>query len=220
MGQHKRGILILAIVVFLFMSIFLSFKLKNMSDELCKLNSRLYVAESSLEAIEREKNDGEKTPDIGEGIIMSILEDDEHAREKLIKFIDFTIAIGEDELFRVDTPIEVSDRLIVNIKFNEELFKYLQQIAYSLNIDFPGRKQFDLQYDGLKLENKIVDKYLRLETYEFSVIDKNNAKLRISDFAKEFLGLSSNEFDIIKINRWVYTVIIDPSASIYHNKNG
>ena len=220
MGQHKRGILILAIVVFLFMSIFLSFKLKNMSDELSELNRRLYVAEASLEAIEREKNDGEKTPDIGEGIIMSILEDDEHAREKLIKFIDFTIAIGEDELFRVDTPIEVSDRLIVNIKFNEELFKYLQQIAYSLNIDFPGRKQFDLQYDGLKLENKIVDKYLRLETYEFSVIDKNNAKLRISDFAKEFLGLSSNEFDIIKINRWVYTVIIDPSASIYHNKNG
>ena len=220
MGQHKRGILILAIVVFLFMSIFLSFKLKNMSDELSELNRRLYVAEASLEAIEREKNDGGKTPDIGEGIIMSILEDDEHAREKLIKFIDFTIAIGEDELFRVDTPIEVSDRLIVNIKFNEELFKYLQQIAYSLNIDFPGRKQFDLQYDGLKLENKIVDKYLRLETYEFSVIDKNNAKLRISDFAKEFLGLSSNEFDIIKINRWVYTVIIDPSASIYHNKNG
>lgn len=220
MGQHKRGILILAIVVFLFMSIFLSFKLKNMNDELSELNSRLYVAESSLEAIEREKNDGEKTHDIGEGIIMSILEDDEHAREKLIKFIDFTIAIGEDELFRVDTPIEVSDRLIVNIKFNEELFKYLQQIAYSLNIDFPGRKQFDLQYDGLKLENKNVDKYLRLETYEFSVIDKNNAKLRISDFAKEFLGLSSNEFDIIKINRWVYTVIIDPSASIYHNKNG
>ncbi|MCI5675795.1 MAG: hypothetical protein MR314_06495 [Ezakiella sp.] len=201
MGQHKRGILILAIVVFLFMSIFLSFKLKNMNDELSELNRRLYVAEASLEAIEREKNDGEKTPDIGEGIIMSILEDDEHAREKLIKFIDFTIAIGEDELFRVDTPIEVSDRLIVNIKFNEELFKYLQQIAYSLNIDFPGRKQFDLQYDGLKLENKIVDKYLRLETYEFSVIDKNNAKLRISDFAKEFLGLSSNEFDIIKINR-------------------
>ncbi|MDD7762150.1 MAG: hypothetical protein PT956_05795 [Firmicutes bacterium] len=183
------------------MSIFLSFKLKNMNDELSELNRRLYVAEASLEAIEREKNDGEKTPDIGEGIIMSILEDDEHAREKLIKFIDFTIAIGEDELFRVDTPIEVSDRLIVNIKFNEELFKYLQQIAYSLNIDFPGRKQFDLQYDGLKLENKIVDKYLRLETYEFSVIDKNNAKLRISDFAKEFLGLSSNEFDIIKINR-------------------
>lgn len=201
MGQHKRGILILAIVVFFFMSIFLSFKLKNMNDELSELNSRLYVAESSLEAIEREKNDGEKTHDIGEGIIMSILEDDEHAREKLIKFIDFTIAIGEDELFRVDTPIEVSDRLIVNIKFNEELFKYLQQIAYSLNIDFPGRKQFDLQYDGLKLENKNVDKYLRLETYEFSVIDKNNAKLRISDFAKEFLGLSSNEFDIIKINR-------------------
>ncbi|MDY3947180.1 MAG: hypothetical protein SOZ40_04225 [Ezakiella sp.] len=201
MKNRIKFILIFLIVMLLAISMYLLFKLKNMSDELCKLNSRLYVAESSLEAIEREKNDGEKTPDIGEGIIMSILEDDEHAREKLIKFIDFTIAIGEDELFRVDTPIEVSDRLIVNIKFNEELFKYLQQIAYSLNIDFPGRKQFDLQYDGLKLENKIVDKYLRLETYEFSVIDKNNAKLRISDFAKEFLGLSSNEFDIIKINR-------------------